>query len=68
MTGGKYFQARDTKALLDVCREIDRLEKEKIESFQYRYWREGFAWFGLAALGLFVLAQLLEWTIWLRVL
>jgi Ca-activated chloride channel family protein len=68
MTAGKYFRAQDTQSLLDVCREIDRLEKERIESFQYRYYREGFAWFGLGALVLLVAAYVLDWTVWLRVL
>jgi Ca-activated chloride channel family protein len=68
MTHGKYFRAQDVASLLDVCREIDRLERQQIESFQYRYYYEGFAWFGLAALGMFVLVHFLEWTVWQRVL
>jgi Ca-activated chloride channel family protein len=68
MTHGKYFRAQDTRALLEVCQEIDRLEKQKIESFDYRYYYEGHAWFGLAALVLFVSVHALEWTLWKRAL
>jgi Ca-activated chloride channel family protein len=68
MTDGRYFRAQDTQSLLDVCRQIDRLEKEKIESFQYRYYREGYAWAGLASLLFLVVAYLLDWTIWLKVM
>jgi Ca-activated chloride channel family protein len=68
MTGGKYFRAQDTAALVEVCQEIDRLEREPIQSFQYRYYSEGFAWFGLAAFGLFMMVHTLEWTVWRRAL
>jgi Ca-activated chloride channel family protein len=68
MTKGKYFQAQDTQALIGVCRDIDRLERQEIESFQYRFYSEGFAWFGLASLVLFVAVYMLEWTFWRRAL
>ncbi|MCI0462966.1 MAG: VWA domain-containing protein [Gemmataceae bacterium] len=67
MTRGRYFQAHDTKALLDVCSQIDRLERSEIESFRYRRYAEGYAWFGLGSFVLFVLAQALELTWWRRV-
>ncbi len=68
MTHGKYFRAHDTRALIEVCRDIDRLERQTIESFQYRYYSEGFAWFGLAALVLLAAVQVLDWTVWARAL
>jgi Ca-activated chloride channel family protein len=68
LTQGKYFRAADTKTLLDICQEIDRLERTKIESTLYRYYYEGFAWFGLAALGLLIVVHFLEWTVCQRVL
>jgi Ca-activated chloride channel family protein len=68
LTKGKYFRAQDTRALIEVCRDIDRLERQQIESFQYRYYYEGFAWFGLAGLLLLLSVHTLEWTLWLRVL
>lgn len=65
-TSGKYFQARATEQLLAVCQEIDRLEKNELQSFQYRRYHEGYTWFGLAALALGVILQLLEMTVWQR--
>jgi Ca-activated chloride channel family protein len=67
LTSGKYFQARDTAQLLDVCQQIDRLERHEIESFQYRRYYELFPWLGLAAFGLLVLVSVLEMTSWQRV-
>jgi Ca-activated chloride channel family protein len=42
ITGGRYFRATDTQKLEDIYREIDQLEKSKIEIRQYRKVREGF--------------------------
>jgi Ca-activated chloride channel family protein len=67
ITGGQYFQAQDTETLLDVCRQIDALEREEIESFQYRRYDEGYPWFGLAALVCWVLVHFLELTFWRKV-
>lgn len=67
ITGGKSFQARDTATLLAVCREIDRLERREIQSFQYRRYFEGFPWVGLAGLACWVLVKVLEMTWWLRI-
>jgi Ca-activated chloride channel family protein len=68
LTNGKYFEARDGEALLDVCGELDeQLEREPIESFQYRRYFEGFPWFALASLVLLVTATVLDRTVWLRV-
>jgi Ca-activated chloride channel family protein len=68
MTKGKYFQARDAQALVGVCQDIDRMERQEIESFQYKFYSEGFAWFGVGALALLVMVHLLEWTFWRRAL
>jgi Ca-activated chloride channel family protein len=66
MTKGRYFQAGDTKALLAVCEQIDRLERREIESFQYRRYAEAYAWFGLGAFLLLLAVQALELTLWRR--
>jgi Ca-activated chloride channel family protein len=42
ITGGLYFRATDTQKLEDIYREIDQLEKSKIEIKQYRKTRERF--------------------------
>src|SRR5262249_17474230 len=65
-SGGKYFHARDGRALVAACQEIDRLERTKITSFQYRRHHEGYPWLALAAFVCFVLAAALERTLWRR--
>src|SRR5262249_20932457 len=67
ITGGRCFSARDTKSLLAVWREIDALERSDITSFQYRRYYEGFGWFALAALVVWLLVGALEQTFWQRV-
>ncbi|HXG13483.1 MAG TPA: VWA domain-containing protein [Gemmataceae bacterium] len=65
-TGGKYFPADNSQALLAACREIDRLERQEIESFQYRRYHEAYPWFGLASFVLWATLCLLETTVWRR--
>jgi Ca-activated chloride channel family protein len=67
ITRGRYFQARDTRGLLDAIRDIDTRERSRIESFQYRRYHEAYSWFGLAAFVCFAGAIVLERTIWRRV-
>ncbi len=67
MTGGKYFEATNTKALIAVTQEIDRLETDKIESFVYRRYYEAYVWFALASFVLFFNVLLAEATFWRRV-
>jgi Ca-activated chloride channel homolog len=64
---GRSFQAKDTHELLAVCHEIDRLERQEIQSFQYRRYHEAYPWFGLAAFVLLVGIRSLELTVWHRV-
>jgi Ca-activated chloride channel homolog len=66
ITGGRYFAADDTPALVAACSEIDRLERDSIVSYQYRRYHEGYPWFAGAAFALFGLAGLLEQTLWRR--
>jgi Ca-activated chloride channel homolog len=70
MTRGQYYAAPDGKALLDTClklgSELDRIEREQIETFQYRKYWEGFAWFGGAAFVLWMVLVGLELTLWRR--
>jgi hypothetical protein len=66
ITRGRYFAARDTQALLQVCGEIDRLEREEIQSFQYRRYHEASPWFGLASFVLLLTVYGLEMTFWRR--
>jgi Ca-activated chloride channel family protein len=66
LTGGRYFAASDTHALITACATIDRLERTPIASFQYRRYHEAYPWIGLAAFVLFVSAMVLEQTLWRR--
>jgi Ca-activated chloride channel family protein len=70
ITSGQYYAATDAKALFEACvqlgAELDRFEPERIESFAYsRYW-EGYAWFGGAAFMIWSVLLALELTVWRR--
>ena len=64
-TGGKYFRATHTKALEGVFREIDRLEKTKVDIHRYTRYTEHFQDFVLWALVFYTAALILGQT-WLR--
>jgi Ca-activated chloride channel family protein len=66
ITNGECFPAKDTAALLDVCRKIDALERARIESYQYRLYYEGYPWLGLVAFMMLLTVLGLEMTIWQR--
>ncbi|MBY0521881.1 MAG: VWA domain-containing protein [Gemmataceae bacterium] len=66
ITGGHYFQARDTRSLLDVCRKIDRMERERILSFQRHRHFELFSWTALLSFVLLVGVAGMEMTYWQR--
>ncbi len=44
ITAGRYFRATDTEKLVEIYREIDALEKSKIEIQQYRRVKEWFVY------------------------
>ena len=44
MTGGQFFQARDTEALQRVYESIDQLEKKALLQKRFVSWRELFPW------------------------
>jgi Ca-activated chloride channel family protein len=67
ITGGRHFKAQDAESLLQVCREIDRLERQEIQSFQYRRYLEGYPLMGLLAFGLLTLVGFLEFTVFRKV-
>ncbi len=67
VTGGRAFQAGDAQALVEVCDQIDQLERTRVESFQYYRYFEVFPWVGLACLVLLLGLRTLETTRWLRV-
>jgi Ca-activated chloride channel family protein len=55
ITHGQYFRATDTKELLAIYDQIDKLEKTKISSETFVEYTERFAWFIVPAVGLFML-------------
>lgn len=67
LTRGRYFAAHDTHSLLAVGQEIDRLERQPIQSFRYRRYYEISPWCGLAAFVILMGVRVLELTAWRRI-
>jgi Ca-activated chloride channel family protein len=62
-TGGKYFRARDNESLNAIYKEIDKLEKSKVEYTTYSKYSEEFLPFALIAFGLLFLETFLRLTL-----
>lgn len=54
-TNGKYFRATSNKALQEIYKEIDQMERSKIEVKEYHKKKEEFLIFALLALALLLL-------------
>ena len=55
MTGGRYFRATDNRTLKAIYREIDQLEKTKIEVTAYKRYSELYGgWLIAGLLAVFV--------------
>lgn len=65
-TGGQFFRAKDKEALQDVYRQIDKLEKSKVEVQSFKRYEERFIPFLLAALFFIFLEQFLHFTLFRR--
>jgi Ca-activated chloride channel family protein len=63
MTDGKYFRATDNESLEAVYKEIDELERSKIDVTEYRKRKEEFLPFAIAALLLLACEVLLRQTV-----
>lgn len=63
MTDGKYFRATDNEKLRDIYKEIDTLEKSKIEISEYSKRTEEYFWFAIIAGLLLALELILRFTI-----
>jgi len=63
MTDGKYFRATDNASLEEVYKEIDELERSKIDVTEYRKRKEEFLPFAIAALLLLGCEVLLKQTV-----
>jgi Ca-activated chloride channel family protein len=66
ISNGRYFHASDADALLEVCRQIDEMERHEIETFQYRRFFQAFAWFSIGSFALLSSILMLEMTVWRR--
>ena len=60
ITGGKYFRATNTDKLRDIYKQIDKLEKTKIEVKEYTKYTELFIYYAGLGLILLVLEILLR--------
>ncbi len=65
MTDGKYFRATDNKTLKSIYKEIDKLEKTRIEVRSYRRYKELFYDFAMLAFVLLLIEIGISHT-WLR--
>jgi Ca-activated chloride channel family protein len=62
-TGGKYFRATNNKALEEIYKKIDEMEKSEVEITSYRTAAELYSYFMLPGIILFLLDLLLSKTI-----
>ena len=63
ITGGTYFRATNTAALQDIYKEIDQLEKSKIQVNEYSQKEELYHWFVWAMLACLLAELLLRQTV-----
>ncbi len=54
ITGGKYFRATDAESLKEIYKQIDNLEKTKMEVAKYTEYNELFHYLVIPALGMFL--------------
>jgi Ca-activated chloride channel family protein len=66
-TNGKYFRATNKEKLSEIYKEIDKLEKSKIDVAEYRHKKEEFLLFLFIAFGLLLLEFVLRNTILKRI-
>jgi Ca-activated chloride channel family protein len=66
-TGAAYFRATDTNSLRDIYRQIDEMEKTRIEESGYMEYKELFPFFLIPGLVLLVLEIILKNTVVRRI-
>ncbi|MCP4266910.1 MAG: VWA domain-containing protein [Candidatus Brocadiaceae bacterium] len=67
ITGGRYFRATDTASLKEVYKQIDSLEKTKMEEAKYTEYSELFPYLLIPALGIFLFEVVLANTRFRRI-
>ncbi len=63
ITDGKYFRATNNKTLIEVYKEIDRLERSKIENKEFSKKNEEYRRYAIGALILALLALILQFAV-----
>jgi Ca-activated chloride channel family protein len=66
-TGGEYFRATDKQKLDEIYKQIDRLEKSKIDVTKFTKKKEEYLVFALLAAGFFLLEILLKLTVYKKI-
>ena len=66
ITNGRFFRATDTRALITIFKELDKLEKSKVEVQKIANYRDLFPWLLMVGLAGLVAEILLSQTIWRR--
>jgi len=64
VSGGTFFEAKDLEGMARAVEAIDKMERDRIESHEFRRYYDADAWFAAAALGVFSLLAALECTRW----
>lgn len=62
-TGGRYFRAKDKEGLQNIYKQIDQLEKSKVEYTSYKRYEELFLPLALAAVAFLFLEIMLRLTV-----
>ncbi|MDR0613329.1 MAG: hypothetical protein LBG45_07620 [Dysgonamonadaceae bacterium] len=63
ITGGRYFRATNNKALVEIYKEIDQMEKTKMSVQEYSKKQEEYGRYAMWAMIFFLLEILLRYTI-----
>ncbi|GHT64301.1 aerotolerance protein BatA [Bacteroidia bacterium] len=63
ITGGRYFRATNNKALIEIYKEIDQMEKTKMSVQEYSKKQEEYGRYAMIGLLFFLLELLLRYTI-----
>ncbi len=66
-TGGEYFRATDKQKLDEIYKQIDKLEKSKIDVTKFTKKKEEYLVFALLAAGFFLLEILLKLTVFKKI-
>jgi Ca-activated chloride channel family protein len=64
ISGGRSFTANSGVEFLDACKQISQIEKDTVESFQYRRFFEFYNWFAFAAVIFLCTGHVLDRTRW----